>query len=582
MTGTKNCRDIQYDMALACHYTYKFDEADKYITLYTSKRHTPEAKTNADALKRNIYYAKQYYAKPTAAKISNLGSNINSADDEYVPAILADESALIYTYSGVKSIGGRQNAYLQKDPAGSYMEDIYMSYRENDEFKPSFSLDSLNTNAPDAAISLSNDGKILFIYQDIGDSHGDIYESELVGDHYTKAKKLKGEINSYSWDGHCSLSPDGQTLFFSSERSGGYGGRDIYRASMSADSTWGHIVNLGDSVNTAYDDDAPFISGDGVTLFFSSKGRTSMGGYDIFRAIMNAKDSTFKRSENLGYPINSPSDDIYFVLAANGNNAYYSSGKKDGMGMKDIYKVETNFTGEKPSLYLVKGKVKDGTSGAEANIKVEISSKNNKLYKTLTSNSSTGAYLVTLPAGANYHLTYTYKDRPEQHLNIDAVDLAGYAEKIRDVNFEIPTPLPLVLTDKKAIAIRNGDPNALAEVPKSNLTASAAKPDKETTDKKPTEQAEAKKPIDEAAAKAKEEALAKADTESRAKADEVARKQLELAEAKKAKADEAARIKEEAVAKAKADAQARAEALAKKTSRRSRSKKNRGRSGGFG
>lgn len=436
--NNKKVPDIQYDMALAALYNYKFDEATDYNDQYADSRHTsPEGKKNAETLKRNIAYAKYYLANPTNAKVTNAGNAINSEYDEYVPAITADESALIFTYAGAKSLGGRVNESLVPDKYGNFLEDIYISYKKNGSFQPAVPLDSLNTTAPDAAISLSEDGNILFIYQDVGDGHGDIYQSFRRGEGFSQPRKLRGEVNSYSWDGHCSLSPDGRTLYFSSERSGGLGGRDLYKASLIlADSTWGNVVSLGDSINTPYDDDAPFMHADGITLYYSSKGRTSMGGYDIFRSVMRTEDSTFKKTENLGYPINSSSDDIYFVMGASGNSGYYSSGKKEGRGMKDIYFVEPNFNWPKPSVYLVKGNVKNGETGVESTIKVEITSKNNKLYKTLKSNSKTGEYLVSLPPGVSYQLTYSYKTLPDQRLNVDAVDLNGYMEKINDVNFE--------------------------------------------------------------------------------------------------------------------------------------------------
>lgn len=475
--NNKKVPDIQYDMALASLYNYKFDEATQYIDEYGSSRHTsPEGKKNAEILKRNISYAKYYLANPTNAKVINMGPAINSEYDEYVPAITADESALIFTYAGAKSLGGRQNENSMPDKYGNFLEDVYISYKKNNEFQPAIAIDSLNTTAPDAAISLSEDGSILFIYQDLGDGHGDIYQSFLQGDHFTKPQKLKGEVNSYSWDGHCSISPDGQTLYFSSERAGGFGGRDIYKATLSLpDSLWGNVVNLGDSVNTALDDDAPFIHSDGVTLFYSSKGRTSMGGYDIFRTVMRAEDSTFKKTENLGYPINSSSDDIYFVLGAKGNTGYYSSGKKDGKGMKDIYQVEPNFSWSKPSLYLVKGKVQNGSNGVEANIKVEITSKNNKLYKTLKSNSKTGEYLVSLPPGVSYQLTYSYKNLPDQRLSVNTVDLNGYMEKINDVNFE-EKPDILASANAKLPVTKKTEP----ELKAGTSVASVAKPTETT------------------------------------------------------------------------------------------------------
>lgn len=431
---------IQYDMALVAHYNYKFDEATEFVNQYAAtKTLDADGKKNAEVLKRYIANAKVYLASPSNALVKNIGSTINSEYDEYAPVVTADESRLIFTYAGIKSVGGKQNDSLKKDKYGDYLEDIYLSDKKNGEFESAVGLDSLNTNAPEAAISLSNDGDQLFIYQDISDGHGDIFQSSLNGDTYGMPQKLKGEVNSYSWDGHCSLSPDGNLLYFSSERIGGFGGRDIYRATLQADSSWGNIVNLGDSVNTALDDDAPFIHADGVTLFFSSKGRTSMGGYDIFKTVMRPEDSTFKFSENLGHPINSPADDIYFVLAANGTRGYYSSAKKEGKGMKDIYTVETNFSGTKSAVYLVKGLTKYQDMPISASIKVEISSKNNKLFKTINSNSSKGTYLVCLPAGASYLFTFQYKDKPSQTLVIDAVDLAGYSEKVHDVNFEAGT-----------------------------------------------------------------------------------------------------------------------------------------------
>jgi len=434
----KKLPGIQYDMALAAHYNYKFDEASDYVSQYASgKSSDAEGKKNAEILKKYIANAKIYLANPGNAIVKNMGSTINTEYDEYAPVITADESRLIYTYAGIKSIGGKQNDSLKKDVYGDYLEDIYLTDKVNGEFQAPMGLDSLNTNAPEAAISLSNDGEQLFLYQDIDDGHGDIYQSNLNGDKYALPKKLKGEVNSYSWDGHCSLSPDGNLLYFSSERIGGFGGRDIYRASLQADSSWANIVNLGDSVNTALDDDAPFIHPDGVTLFFSSKGRTSMGGYDIFKSVMRLEDTTFKYSENLGHPINSPTDDIYFVMAANGTTGYYSSAKKDGKGLKDIYTVETNFSGTKSGVYLVKGLTKFQDIPVAANIKIEISSKSNKVFKTIQANSVKGSYLVCLPAGASYLFTYQYKDKPSQTLVIDAVDLAGYSEKTHDVNFEV-------------------------------------------------------------------------------------------------------------------------------------------------
>ncbi|MDX2172107.1 MAG: hypothetical protein SFY56_03255 [Bacteroidota bacterium] len=435
----KKILDIQFDLAQAAHYTNKFDEALTYVDAYLiNKKTQPEGKKSGELLKRYINNAKYYVAKPTNAKITNLGAVVNNPDNEYVPTITADEDILVFTYSGEKSKGGRMNAYLQPDKNGQYFEDIYMTVKINDEFGKPFALDSINTNGHDAAISLSHDGNILFIYRDNGDDHGDIYLSNLIGINFTKPAKIKGQVNSYSWDGHCSLSPDGQMLYFSSERGGGYGGRDIYRAMLMPDSTWGNVKNLGDSINTPYNDDAPFIHPDGVTLYYSSEGRTSMGGYDIFRSTMNLQDSTFKKTEHLGYPINSTGDDRYFVLAANGKTGYYSSGKKGGQGLSDLYKIETNFEGAKPALYLVKGKTTKNGQNVEAKIIIEVTSKDNKVYKTIKSNGINGQYLVVLPPGSTYKIKYIFDNFEYKNIDVDATKLTEYTEQVVDINFDTP------------------------------------------------------------------------------------------------------------------------------------------------
>ncbi len=433
----KKIPDIKYDMALGALYTDKFDEAREYLNLFDKvKRRSPEEIKKAQLLSYYIDNAKYYYSRPSTAKVTNLGETVNTEDEEYAPSITADEAALIFTYSGPKSIGDKQNVNLTPDPYGVYMEDIYMTYKLENEFTTAFPLDSINSNASDRALSISHDGRILFTYKDEGDGHGDIYQSFLMGDLYSEPRKMRGQINSFSWEGSCSLSADGKTIYFSSDRSGGYGGKDIYRASLSADSTWGNIVNLGDSINTMYDEDAPFIHADGKTLFFSSNGSWSMGGYDIFKSRMNRKDSTFKNRGNVGFPINSTDDDIYFVLAANGNSAYYSSGKKGGKGLKDLYAIEPNFKGPKPNVYLVKGKTQLDGEGVEANIKVEIISNKNKEFSSLRSNSSNGTYLFSLPSGAYYKITYKIKNLPAQTVAIDALDDQGFVEEIHDIDFD--------------------------------------------------------------------------------------------------------------------------------------------------
>lgn len=462
--------DIEFDLARALHFNYKFDESLEFLNKYLQGKKVPnEMIQKAKQLIEYCNNAKIFYLNPSSAKIENAGNVLNTDQEEYVPVISADESIMIYTYRGKESMGGLQNAFNQPDPFGIYYEDIFQSNRDSLGWQKPFSLSNINTNTHDAAIALSADGNSLFVYRDNGDDHGDIYVSRFENNQWTSPVKLSGEVNSYSWEGSCSMTADGKYLYFSSERGGGYGGKDIYRATLLSDGSWGNVVNLGDSINTKLDEDAPFIHPDGVTLFYSSKGKNSMGGYDIFQAKLNWKDSTFFNPVNMGYPINTPDDDIYYVLAANGERGYYASGKTGGQGLKDIYTVYPGYVGKKPSLYLVKGKITLDSIIVEANIKVEITDKESQLLANYTSNASTGKYLISLPAGGEFKLTYSYKDYKPLTLNINSKSIEGYVEKIFNVNFtsKLDTIIPPIVEAKKDTVI----PVAKVEKPKAKNTA---------------------------------------------------------------------------------------------------------------
>ncbi|MBP8033495.1 MAG: PD40 domain-containing protein [Bacteroidia bacterium] len=434
----KKVENIEYDLARANHFNYKFDESIIFIDkCLANKRVTPDIRKKASQLKQYCINGKDLYAKPTGAKIENTGNVINSPYEDYVPVISADESIMIFTYRGIESTGGLQNDFLQPDRFGKYYEDVFQAIRIDGEWKKPMPIKNVNTTTHDGAIALSADGFYLFVYRDNGDDHGDIYMSNSLSGEWTVPQKLKGEVNSYSWEGSCSMTADGKQLYFSSERGGGFGGKDIYRATLLPDSTWGNVVNLGDSINTALDDDAPFIHPDGVTLFYSSQGKNSMGGYDIFQSRLNWKDSTFSRPINLGYPINTTDDDIYYVLSANGDRGYYASGKAGGQGLKDIYSVYPGYVGKKPSIYIVKGKISENGSPIAASIIVEIIDQNNKKFGEFVSNTSNGNYLISLPAGGNFKLSYKYKNYPYKTLDINTLSLDGYDEQIFDVNFDL-------------------------------------------------------------------------------------------------------------------------------------------------
>ncbi|MDP2387981.1 MAG: hypothetical protein Q8M29_16525 [Bacteroidota bacterium] len=434
----KKTAEIEFDLAKACHLNYKFDESIAFLEDY-KKRVTKLEPKRLKEIQLIIDYCnngKKLILNPLPANITNIGSPINTEASEYVPVISSDESVMIYTYRGSKSIGGLQNAYNQADPYGIYYEDVFISYKDStDQFEAPKSIGPIiNGISNDAAVALSAEGHKLFIFKDDGTNGGDLYLSILTGKEWSVPERLHGDVNSSAWEGSCSLTSDGKTLYFTSERKGGYGGKDIYTSRIQEDGSWGTAINMGDKINTPYDDDAPFIHPDGRILVYSSKGRNSMGGYDIFRAVYNPNDSTWTDAENMGYPINSPDDDIYYVLTADGKTGYYSSGKVDGRGLQDIYKISPGLIGLTPFLALLKGTITLDGVPVEGKIHIDYEGRTGH-YADVISNSSSGKYLVNLPGGDNYKITFRYEGQQDQVKTLDLIAITGYTEKVIDINF---------------------------------------------------------------------------------------------------------------------------------------------------
>ncbi len=441
--------NIHYDLARANHYNYQFDKAEEHINVFLSqKKISPEEKSKASLLKNYIQNARFFYSNPTKAKVNNIGKPLNSGWEEYVPVITTDEATIVFTYRGEKSKGGRQNASLLPDPKGLFYEDVFISEKVLNEWAEPKPIETINTNSHDAAIAVSPDGSMLFIYKDDGITHGDIYVSYALGNNeFTPPQQLKGEVNSYSWEGSCSITVDGKTLYFSSERPGGYGKKDIYKATLMPDSSWGNVTNLGSNVNTSDDDDAPFIHPDGITLYLSSKGHNSMGDYDIFVTQLNINDSTFMKPKNLGYPINTPSDDIYFVLSASGEHAYYSSARPDGVGLKDIYFIETNFDSIRPVHMLVYGNVLLDKKPVPSDITAYIIKDNKEevYYQTQTKEGKK-KYLINLPAGYDFKIECKLDSNSSRSFTISTKNLSAYKEMMHVFNFETSPPVATTST----------------------------------------------------------------------------------------------------------------------------------------
>ncbi|MDJ1481185.1 OmpA family protein [Cytophagaceae bacterium YF14B1] len=338
----KVSKDILFLIAESYHLGFKFDEAIDYYQKYTTELKagglkTTEAKNSLAKTEKRVKEcenARKFTAEPNAYQSTNAGDGVNSIHPEYGVAVNKDETMMVFTSRRDGSTGiGNVDTDLQ------FYEDIYISYFKDGKWQPAKNIGSpINTEYHDASIGLSPDGKTLYLYKD--ENGGDIYVSEMNEDStWTDPHPIDQQVNSKYNENSISISADGLTMFFTSDRPGGLGGIDIWMCKKDKRGRWGKPENMGAPVNTPNNEDGPFIDYDGKTLYFSSNAHEGMGGYDVFVSEFDSASKKWKEPVNIGYPISTPDNDIYFVKSGDSKYGYYASVKDDGMGEKDIYKV---------------------------------------------------------------------------------------------------------------------------------------------------------------------------------------------------------------------------------------------------
>lgn len=340
-TETNAPFDAHYYLGRAHHLNENLDEAKTNFTLFiedVSKKHILFEKANLYL--KQLEVAKMELANPKEYVIANVGEVINGSDEDFSPVVTLDEGAMYFTSRRMRPDSVNSNIFSPQD--GMHYEDIYVSYfdfvgKKWGEPEVLSTISSPKSNQ--ATISVSGDGQQLFMYKDIN-GNGEIYVAkyELENDNFGTPEKMGSDINTEHWETHATVSADGQTLYFVSDRPGGLGGRDIYRCKKLPNGLWSLAQNVGAPINSANDEDSPYFHPDGKTLFFSSNGEKSIGGFDIYFTKVK-EDGSWGEPINMGYPLNTVDDDIFFTTNAKGDKGYYSSAKQGGFGQKDIYEI---------------------------------------------------------------------------------------------------------------------------------------------------------------------------------------------------------------------------------------------------
>lgn len=271
-------------------------------------------------------------AAPRNYIITNLGPGINSAEEEYAPAVNADETMMVFTS---RRLQGNTGSQLYSD--GRPYEDVWVARPEGNSWKNVKNMGRPINNAyHNSAVALSADGNHIYLYTD--ENGGDILVSDFNGTQWITPQRLPYPVNTKYRESSLTVSADGKRLIVASERPGGLGGSDLYLVEKGETGSWLPARNLGPVINTEWDEDSPFLDHDGLALYFSSRGHDSMGGFDLFRSIL--VNGSWTAAINLGAPINTPHHDSYWVSTQDGKRAYFASERPGGLGKEDIYLIQ--------------------------------------------------------------------------------------------------------------------------------------------------------------------------------------------------------------------------------------------------
>ncbi len=348
-------------------------------------------------------------------KVINLGDSINTEFPEYNPVVSSDESTLYFTGRRADGTGN------EKSEAGEYYEDIFLCKKKKDGTwsRPRWMGANINSVDNEAVLGISADGLQLFVGRDVNE--GDIYLSKYTGFNWGTLTPLSSNINTKYEESFATVSKDGNTLYFvSARKEGGLGGKDIWSSTKQPDGTWSVATNLGPVINTTYDEESPYITPDGKTLYFSSKGHQTMGGYDVFKSVKNSLGN-WTEPVNLKPPVNTTDDDLYYSMSSNGMHIYFSSARKGGKGDRDLYMINLEKPDEK--ITLIEGVVTfDGALTIPDNVHITATDdKTNTVDQDVIPNKTTGKYVLMVHPG---------KDGKTYKLNYSATGFQPFAQTI--------------------------------------------------------------------------------------------------------------------------------------------------------
>ena len=391
---------IFFRLGEAYYKTGNYSEALQNYNKYSESKLIPEKRQFLLACKiASCEFAINSIKNPVEFDPTNVGGEINSTDDEYWPTPSLDGKKLVFTR-------------LIKDPDRLPQEDFFVAEKDSGNWADVKAITEINTGDNEGAQSLSADSKILFFTacnRPDGFGSCDIYFSRFINGKWTNPQNAGSPLNTSAWEAQPSFSSDNKYLYFSSNRKGGFGKKDIWRAeflgfSETGKPMWKEPVNLGNVINTEEDEISPFIHANNRNFYFSSDGHIGMGGLDLFTAEID-ESGKVENLKNMGYPINTNKDELGLTINSIGETAYFSSARDAGKGL-DIFSFNLD-RGLQPSpVSYIKAKITDKSTQQPIKASIDLADLSSKTPKDrVEAADENGEIMLCLPLSHNYSFT---------------------------------------------------------------------------------------------------------------------------------------------------------------------------------
>ncbi|MFW5762454.1 MAG: hypothetical protein ACOCXH_15885, partial [Cyclobacteriaceae bacterium] len=437
--------DIYYYLGQLYHKNLEVDKAMEMFNIFKSKT-TKGNPVGADIDQlivtcRNAQTILRDYKSNIIVK--NMGQPVNTPETEYNAVVSADETIMAFT-----------RLHPDERGSGDMVEEIFISNkgvkdtRWNSPVKVFF-----ETRFNVGTAGMTPDGETMLVFIGGLNNTGNLYSVKKTKNGWSSPITMGNHVNSNYLETTASITPDGKVIYFASNRPGGYGGLDIYKVEKDQSGNWGYAKNLGPEVNTARDEDAPFIHPDMKTLFFASEGHNSMGGKDIFKTQLIG--NKFTEPQNMGFPINTTTDDNYFTLTADGSKGYISSDRLGGEGGQDIYSFDMPEDEANIPLTLIKGRILDEETGKPVPTKIKVidNSSSKIIDYVYNPNPETGNYLIIFPPGKNYDMIIESEKYMPYTININIPNQTYFYELYQEVTLRAIKQFDVVVGQE--ISVKN-------------------------------------------------------------------------------------------------------------------------------